>query len=85
MHELNVCLEKTKMNDFFNQTYFFNFQNYNLKIKYLESVMLHTISDSMECGMSGDVLTRRIGVDMQYICGLYKSSVCGIKFSKWQW
>jgi hypothetical protein len=50
MHELNVCLEKTKMNDFFNQTYFFNFQNYNLKIKYLESAMLHAISDIVHEG-----------------------------------
>jgi hypothetical protein len=85
MCELNICLKKTKMNDSFNQTYILNFQNHNLKIKYLESAMLHAISDSMECGMSGDVLTRRVRIDMQHIYGFCRSFVCAIKFSKWQW
>jgi hypothetical protein len=55
MRELNICLKRTKMNAFFNQTYFPNFQNYNLKIKYLEFAILHAISNNMECGMLGDV------------------------------
>jgi hypothetical protein len=34
----------------------------------------------MECGMSSDVLMRRVGIDMQGIYGLCRSFVCGISF-----